>query len=35
MPVLDVVLEHFNNASWSLADQDLAAIYEADGPYAA
>ena len=32
MPVLDVVLERFVTASRDLADQDLAAIYELDGP---
>ncbi len=32
MPVLDVVLERFMTASQDLADQDLAAIYELDGP---
>jgi len=32
MPLLDVVLERFTAASEDLADQDLAAIYELDGP---
>ena len=32
MPLLDVVLERFMTASQDLADQDLAAIYELDGP---
>jgi 3-hydroxyisobutyrate dehydrogenase len=32
MPLLDVVLERFMSASQDLADQDLAAIYELDGP---
>ena len=32
MPLLDVVLERFTAASQDLADQDLAAIYERDGP---
>jgi 3-hydroxyisobutyrate dehydrogenase len=32
MPLLDVVLERFIAASRDLADQDLAAIYELDGP---
>ena len=32
MPLLDVVLERFMAASRDLADQDLAAIYELDGP---
>ncbi len=32
MPVLDVVLERFMTASQDFADQDLAAIYELDGP---
>ncbi|HEY1516516.1 MAG TPA: NAD(P)-dependent oxidoreductase [Solirubrobacteraceae bacterium] len=32
MPLLDVVLERFMTASQNLADQDLAAIYELDGP---
>jgi 3-hydroxyisobutyrate dehydrogenase len=32
MPVLDVVLERFATANVDLADQDLAAIYELDGP---
>ena len=32
MPLLDVVLERFTTASQNLADQDLAAIYELDGP---
>jgi 3-hydroxyisobutyrate dehydrogenase len=31
MPLLDVVLERFAAASQSLADQDLAAIYELKG----
>jgi len=31
MPLLDVVLERFMDASPDLADQDLAAIYELDG----
>jgi len=34
MPVLDAVLERFATASVDLADQDLAAIYELDGPAA-
>jgi 3-hydroxyisobutyrate dehydrogenase len=34
MPLLDVVLERFTTASQNLADQDLAAIYELDGPTA-
>jgi 3-hydroxyisobutyrate dehydrogenase len=32
MPLLDAVLERFKTASEDLADQDLAAIYELDGP---
>jgi 3-hydroxyisobutyrate dehydrogenase len=32
MPLLEVVLERFTAASQDLADQDLAAIYELDGP---
>jgi 3-hydroxyisobutyrate dehydrogenase len=32
MPLLDAVLECFASASDDLADQDLAAIYELDGP---
>jgi 3-hydroxyisobutyrate dehydrogenase len=32
MPLLDAVLERFMAASQDLADQDLAAIYELDGP---
>jgi 3-hydroxyisobutyrate dehydrogenase len=32
MPLLDAVLERFTAASEELADQDLAAIYELDGP---
>jgi 3-hydroxyisobutyrate dehydrogenase len=32
MPLLDVVVERFTTASQNLADQDLAAIYELDGP---
>jgi 3-hydroxyisobutyrate dehydrogenase len=34
MPLLDAVLELFKAASEDLADQDLAAIYELDGPAA-
>jgi 3-hydroxyisobutyrate dehydrogenase len=34
MPLLDAVLERFATASENLADQDLAAIYELDGPTA-
>ena len=34
MPLLDAVLERFVNAGEDLADQDLAAIYELDGPAA-
>jgi 3-hydroxyisobutyrate dehydrogenase len=34
MPVLDVVLARFTTACEHLADQDLAAIYELDGPAA-
>jgi 3-hydroxyisobutyrate dehydrogenase len=34
MPLLDVVLERFATAGEDLADQDLAAIYELDGPAA-
>jgi 3-hydroxyisobutyrate dehydrogenase len=34
MPLLDVVLERFSTASPSLADHDLAAIYETDASYA-
>jgi 3-hydroxyisobutyrate dehydrogenase len=32
MPLLDVVIERFTTAGQELADQDLAAIYELDGP---
>ena len=32
MPLLDAVLERFMSAGQDLADQDLAAIYELDGP---
>ncbi len=32
MPLLDTVLQRFMTASHDLADQDLAAIYELDGP---
>ena len=32
MPLLDAVLERFMAAGPDLADQDLAAIYELDGP---
>jgi hypothetical protein len=32
MPLLDAVLDRFTSASQELADQDLAAIYELDGP---
>jgi 3-hydroxyisobutyrate dehydrogenase len=32
LPLLDVVLERFTTASQELAGQDLAAIYELDGP---
>ena len=32
MPLLDVVLKQFMAASHDLADEDLAAIYELDGP---
>jgi 3-hydroxyisobutyrate dehydrogenase-like beta-hydroxyacid dehydrogenase len=32
MPLLDVVLKQFMAASHDLADEDLAAIYEVDGP---
>jgi 3-hydroxyisobutyrate dehydrogenase len=32
MPLLHAVLETFMTASQDLADQDLAAIYELDGP---
>jgi 3-hydroxyisobutyrate dehydrogenase len=32
MPLLDAVLDRFTTASQELADQDLAAIYELDGP---
>jgi hypothetical protein len=32
MPLLDAVLERFATASEEFADQDLAAIYELDGP---
>jgi len=32
MPLLDAVLERFVTAGEDLADQDLAAIYELDGP---
>jgi 3-hydroxyisobutyrate dehydrogenase len=32
MPLLDAVLERFATASEDLSDQDLAAIYELDGP---
>ena len=31
MPVLDVTLERFTTANQTLADDDLAAIYELDG----
>jgi 3-hydroxyisobutyrate dehydrogenase len=34
MPLLDVVFERFSTASPSVADQDLAAIYEPDASYA-
>jgi 3-hydroxyisobutyrate dehydrogenase len=34
MPLLDVVLERFATASENLADEDVAAIYELDGPTA-
>jgi 3-hydroxyisobutyrate dehydrogenase-like beta-hydroxyacid dehydrogenase len=34
MPLLDAVLERFVTAGEDLADQDLAAIYELDGPAA-
>jgi 3-hydroxyisobutyrate dehydrogenase len=34
MPLLDAVLERFATAGEDLADQDLAAIYELDGPAA-
>jgi 3-hydroxyisobutyrate dehydrogenase len=34
MPLLDAVLERFATASEDLADQDVAAIYELDGPAA-
>jgi 3-hydroxyisobutyrate dehydrogenase len=34
MPLLDAVVERFATASEDLADQDLAAIYELDGPAA-
>ena len=34
MPLLDAVLERFATASGNLADQDLAAIYELEGPAA-
>jgi 3-hydroxyisobutyrate dehydrogenase len=34
MPLLNAVLERFASASEDLADQDLAAIYELDGPAA-
>ena len=34
MPLLDAVLERFATASGDLADQDLAAIYELEGPAA-
>jgi 3-hydroxyisobutyrate dehydrogenase len=33
-PLLDAVIERFQTASEDLADQDLAAIYELDGPAA-
>jgi len=32
MPLLDVVLARFSTAGEDLADQDVAAIYELDGP---
>ncbi len=32
MPLLDVVLDRFTTASQDLADHDLAAVYELDGP---
>jgi 3-hydroxyisobutyrate dehydrogenase len=32
MPMLDATLERFTAASQAFADQDLAAIYELDGP---
>jgi 3-hydroxyisobutyrate dehydrogenase len=32
MPLLDAVIERFASANERLADQDLAAIYELDGP---
>jgi 3-hydroxyisobutyrate dehydrogenase len=32
MPLLDAVLDRFTTAGQELADQDLAAIYELDGP---
>jgi hypothetical protein len=32
LPLLDVVLERFLAASEAFGDQDLAAIYELDGP---
>ncbi len=32
MPLLDAVLDRFTTSSQELADQDLAAIYELDGP---
>lgn len=35
MPLLDVVLDRFRTANQDLADQDLAAVYEVDGPAAA
>lgn len=35
MPLLDAVLERFTTASEELADRDLAAINELDGPAAA
>jgi len=35
MPLLDAVLERFTTASEEVADRDLAAINELDGPAAA
>jgi 3-hydroxyisobutyrate dehydrogenase len=35
MPLLDVVLDRFRTANQDLADQDLAAVYEVNGPAAA
>jgi hypothetical protein len=32
MPLLEAALERFMAASHDLADQDVAAIYELDGP---